>query len=198
MVDLSKSTDFKTVEKSDKKTQIILAESKRSVKNYINSLKYRYNGKNPYIPNYVVDKEGEIYKILDNNQHTKFMGNEKVDKKSIVIVLENYGWLQKNALENKYLNYVGDIYKKEVFEKKWRDYLYWDKYEEKQIVSLSKLLIEICDKMNIEKECIGTNVRYGEVIGFKGITSKSNYDFVHKDLNPSFNFELLTKLLKNE
>ena len=147
MVDLSKSTDFKTVETSNKKTQIILAESKRSAKNYINSLKYRYNGKNPYIPNYIVDKEGEIYKILDDNQHTKFMGNDKVDKKSIVIVLENYGWLQKNALENKFLNYVGDIYKKEVFEKKWRDYLYWDKYEEKQIVSLSKLLIEICDKM---------------------------------------------------
>jgi hypothetical protein len=198
MVDLSKSTDFKTVETSNKKTQIILAESKRSVKNYINSLKYRYNGKNPYIPNYVVDKEGEIYKILDDNQHTKFMGNDKLDKKSIVIVLENYGWLKKNALENKYLNYVGDIYKKEVFEKKWRDYLYWDKYEEKQIVSLSNLLIKICDKMNIERECIGTNVRYNEVVDFKGITSKSNYDFVYKDLNPSFNFELLTKLIKNE
>ena len=104
MVDLSKSTDFKTVETSNKKTQIILAESKRSAKNYINSLKYRYNGKNPYIPNYIVDKEGEIYKILDDNQHTKFMGNDKVDKKSIVIVLENYGWLQKNALENKFIN----------------------------------------------------------------------------------------------
>ena len=38
MVDLSKSTDFKTVETSNKKTQIILAESKRSAKNYINSL----------------------------------------------------------------------------------------------------------------------------------------------------------------
>ena len=140
----------------------------------------------------------EIYKILDDNQHTKFMGNDKVDKKSIVIVLENYGWLQKNALENKFLNYVGDIYKKDVFEKKWRDYLYWDKYEEKQIVGLSKLLNNICDKMNIEKECIGTNVRFNEVVDFKGIVSKSNYDFIYKDINPSFDFKLLTKLLKNE
>ena len=126
------------------------------------------------------------------------MGNDKVDKKSIVIVLENYGWLQKNALENKFLNYVGDIYKKDVFEKKWRDYLYWDKYEEKQIVGLSKLLNNICDKMNIEKECIGTNVRFNEVVDFKGIVSKSNYDFIYKDINPSFDFKLLTKLLKNE
>jgi hypothetical protein len=52
--------------------------------------------------------------------------------------------------------------------------------------------------MNIEKECIGTNVRFNEVKDFKGIVSKSNYDFIYKDLNPSFNFKLLTKLLKNE
>lgn len=198
MVDLSKSIDFKTIEISEKKTQIILAETKRSANNYIKSLKYRYNGKNPYIPNYVVDKEGEIYKILEDNHHTKFMNKDKIDSKSIIIVLENYGWLQKNPLENTYVNYVGDIYKKEVFEKKWRDYTYWDKYEEKQIASLSKLLIEVCNKMKIEKECIGTNVRYSEVENFKGITSKSNYDFIYKDLNPSFNFELLIKLLKNE
>lgn len=198
MVDLSKSIEFKTIKTSSKKTQIILSESKRSAKNYINSLKYRYNGKNPYIPNYVVNKEGEIFKILEDTQHSDYMGIESVDKQSIIVVLENYGWLVKNAIENTYVNYVGDIYKKEVFQKKWRDNLYWDKYEKKQITALSKLLNEICDKMDIEKECIGTNVRYNEIQDFKGIVSKSNYDFVYKDLNPSFDFELLTKLLKNE
>jgi hypothetical protein len=188
MVDLSESIEFKSEGISEKKTQIILSETKRSAKNYINSLKYRYNSKNPYIPNYVIDKEGEIYKILDDKKYSKYMDSE----------VENYGWLLKNALENTYVNYVGDIYKKDIFKKKWRDHDYWDKYEEKQINVLSELLSDICNKMNIEKECIGTNVRYNEVTNFKGIVSKSNYDFIYKDLNPSFNFELLTKLLKNE
>lgn len=198
MVDLSKSIEFKTIKDSNKKTQIILSETKRSAKNYINSLKYRYNGKNPYIPNYVVDKEGEVFKLINDNQFSNYMEKDDINEKSIIIVLENYGWLLKNALENTYVNYVGDIYKKEVFEKKWRDNLYWDKYGEKQIESLSKLLNKICNKMNIEKECIGTNVKFNEVKDFKGIVSKSNYDFIYKDLNPSFNFQLLTKLLKNE
>jgi hypothetical protein len=198
MVDLSKSIEFKTIKTSNRKTQIILSETKRSAKNYINSLKYRYNGKNPYIPNYVVDKDGEVFKLINDEQFSNYMDKNEIDEKSIIIVLENYGWLLKNALENTYVNYVGDIYKKEVFQKKWRDHLYWDKYEEKQIESLSKLLNKICDKMNIEKECIGTNVRFNEVKEFKGIVSKSNYDFIYKDLNPSFDFNLLTKLLKNE
>jgi isopropylmalate/homocitrate/citramalate synthase len=198
MVDLSESIEFKSEGISEKKTQIILSETKRSAKNYINSLKYRYNGKNPYIPNYVIDKEGEIYKILDDKKYSKYMDSEVVNKRAVIVVLENYGWLLKNALENTYVNYVGDIYKKDIFKKKWRDHDYWDKYEEKQINVLSELLSDICNKMNIEKECIGTNVRYNEVTNFKGIVSKSNYDFIYKDLNPSFNFELLTKLLKNE
>jgi hypothetical protein len=136
MVDLSKSIEFKTIKDSNKKTQIILSETKRSAKNYINSLKYRYNGKNPYIPNYVVDKEGEVFKLINDNQFSNYMEKDDINEKSIIIVLENYGWLLKNALENTYVNYVGDIYKKEVFEKKWRDNLYWDKYGEKQIESL--------------------------------------------------------------
>jgi len=49
-------TDFNPVGVNDKKTQIILTDTKRGVKNYIQSLRYRYNKKNPYIPNYVISK----------------------------------------------------------------------------------------------------------------------------------------------
>ena len=40
------------------------------------------------------------------------MDSDAVNKQAIIVVLENYGWLLKNALENTYANYVGDIYKK--------------------------------------------------------------------------------------
>jgi len=197
MEEILKLTGF-NIGKSNKKTQIILSETKRNYRNYINSLKYRYNGKNPYIPNYVVTKEGEIYKTLEDDEYTNMMLDDDIDKQSIHIVLENYGWLKKNPLEDSYVNYIGDIYKKEVYTKKWRDYFFWDKYNEEQIKILSELILKICNKLNIKKDCLGTNVKFDEVKNFKGIVSKSNFDFIYKDLNPSFDFKLLNELLKNE
>jgi hypothetical protein len=36
------------------------------------------------------------------------------------------------------------------------------------------------------------------VENFKGVVSKSSFNMKNKDLNPSFNFKLLEKLLKND
>ena len=91
-----------------KKTQIILTDTKRGVKNYIQSLRYRYNRKNPYIPNYVISKTGEVYKIMEPNMYSRFLDNETLDMKSIVISLENFGCLKKNPLEDTYVNWIGD------------------------------------------------------------------------------------------
>ena len=199
MVDLSESIEFKSEGISEKKTQIILSETKRSAKNYINSLKYRYNSKNPYIPNYVIDKEGEIYKILDDKKYSKYMDSEVVNKRAIIVALENYGWLEKKPLEGVFLNWIGDIYKKEVFEKRWREKIYWQPYnEEKQIQGLVDLIKTLCKDHNIPKVCTESNVKYDGIENFKGIVSKSSYDFRVKDLNPSFNFKQLKILLKNE
>ena len=51
MGDLYDLTDFKPKGSNSKKTQIILTETKRSYRDYINSLRYRYNKNNPYLPN---------------------------------------------------------------------------------------------------------------------------------------------------
>jgi hypothetical protein len=198
MVDLSELIEFRTAGTSEKKTQIILTETKRSVKNYINSLKYRYNGKNPYIPNYVISRDGEIYKIMEPLDYSKYMNNEGVDKKSIIICLENFGWLEKKPLDTVYLNWIGDIYKKEAFKKRWREKTYWHPHdEEKQTKSLVDLLKTLCENCKIPKLCTESNVKYDGIQNFEGIVSKSSYDFKSKDLNPSFDFKLLKKLLKN-
>jgi len=126
------------------------------------------------------------------------MQDQELDKNAIIIALENHGWLKKNALDNTFLNWVGDIYKKEVFEKKWRDQLFWDPYNEKQIEELSKLTNQLCEEFNIPKTCIDSNVRQEGVENFRGIVTKSNFDFIHKDVNPSFNFKLFKKNLENE
>jgi N-acetyl-anhydromuramyl-L-alanine amidase AmpD len=198
MVDLSELTDFNFQGENFKKNQIILVETKRNFKDYIKSLKYRYNKKNTYLPNFIVTKEGEIYKILDSEKYSNYMQDQELDKNAIIIALENHGWLKKNALDNTFLNWVGDIYKKEVFEKKWRDQLFWDPYNEKQIEELSKLTNQLCEEFNIPKTCIDSNVRQDGVENFRGIVTKSNFDFIHKDVNPSFNFKLFKKNLENE
>jgi N-acetyl-anhydromuramyl-L-alanine amidase AmpD len=193
---LSESIEFNSLGENKRKRQIILAETKRNHKDYINSLRYRYNGKNPYLPNYVINKEGEIFKIMSPNKHSKFMCNEIVDKYSIIICMENYGWLKKNPLENSYVNWIGDIYKQKAYEKKWRDNFFWDPYNEKQMKSLSKLIVNLCDEFKIPKTCLGNNVKQDGVENFKGVVSKSNFDFSNKDVNPSFDFKLLQELIK--
>jgi hypothetical protein len=198
MVKLYELTDFNPEGVFNEKTQIILTETRREYSRYIKSLKYRYNKKNPYLPNYVVTKTGDIYKIMEPECYSKYMENPDYDKPSIIISLENMGWLKKNPLEMTYLNWVGDIYKKEVFEKKWREQIFWDKYNETQIISLSKLILELCDKFDIPKQCLGTNVKWENVEYFKGIVSRSNFNNIYKDVNPSFNFKLLKKLIEDE
>ena len=81
MLEIYELTDFNSVGTNNKKKQIILTETGRNYKDYINGLKYRYNKKNPFVPNYIVNKEGVIYKTLKDNQYSTFMEDEKVDKK---------------------------------------------------------------------------------------------------------------------
>lgn len=196
MVDLSESIDFNFQGENFKKNQIILVETKRNFKDYINSLKYRYNKKNPYLPNYVINKEGEIFLIMKPEKFSKFMMSEDIDRNSIIISLENFGWLKKNTLDNSYVNWIGDIYRGEVYEKKWRDNFFWDKYSEKQVEKLCELIVSLCDKFKIPKKTIGNNVKYEGVENYKGVVSKSNFDFSNKDVNPSFDFKLIEQKIQ--
>ena len=198
MENLYELTDFNPIGESNKKTQIILSDTKRDYKNYIESLKYRYNKKNPFLPHYVITKTGVIYNIIKPNTYSNYMENENYDKKSIVICLENLGWLKKNTLDSSYSNWIGDIYKKKVYEKKWRGHFFWDKYEDKQIISLIMLLKELCKKFKIPIESLGHNVKQDGVENFKGIVTRSNYDSYYKDVNPAFDFKLLKELLEND
>lgn len=195
MKNIDKTFEFTSVGTNNKKTQIILTETKREYKKYIQSLKYRYNEKNPYLPNYIISKSGEVIKIIDPKDYSCYMENETIDKNSIIISLENFGWLKKNPLEETYSNWIGDITKNKVLKKKWREYYYWDIYSSKQIKSLVNLVIDLCQEFNIPKECIGNNVKQDNVENFKGIVSRSNFNFYNKDVNPSFDFKLFKQQL---
>jgi N-acetyl-anhydromuramyl-L-alanine amidase AmpD len=195
-VEVIKYGNFKPLGKQKKKNQIILTHTGRNVENYLASLLYRCNGKFDRIPNYVIKKNGEVLQLLDNIEHTNYFNEPNINRNGIIISLENLGWLEKQPLENYYVNWIGDIYNGIPYERKWRDYFFWDKYTSSQIESLGYLLKLIIDEMKITKEISGHNTKINGIEMFKGIVSRSNFDVNYTDVNPSFDFDKLRNIIE--
>ena len=198
MTEIVSYGDFKPSGKQKKKQQIILQHTSRNIEEYLLGLKYRFNGKYKKIPNYVVSRDGKVLQLLVNEHHGEIFSEENINRNSIIISLENLGWLEKEPLNNQYVNWIGDIYKGDVYEKKWRDYFFWQPYTETQIEYTAKLCKKISEEMRIPIEVVEHNTRINGVEKFRGITSKSNYDSVFTDLSPAFNFETFLKYLNDE
>jgi len=198
MIDAIKYGNFKPTGKQKKKNQIILVHTSRNATDYLNCLKYRYNGKYKKIPNYIITREGKIIKLLENIEHSDYFADANVNRNAIIISLENLGWLQKEQLRNYYVNWIGDIYKGNVFEKKWRDYFCWQPYTESQVNSLAELCNELSKEMKIKTNLIGHNTKLTGIEKYEGIVVRSNFDVTYTDVNPSFNFEEFLKKIENE
>jgi len=99
------------------KTQIILTHTSRDVEEYLTSLKYRMNGKFPRIPHYVVAKDGSVIQTLSEEQYSDFFYYSQINEQSIIVSLENLGWLEKVPLKDQYTNWIGNIYKGAPYEK---------------------------------------------------------------------------------
>lgn len=181
---------FKPYGESSNKNKIILCHTSRNLDEYLISLKYRLPAKYKKIPNYIISREGEVYKLLEDSQYTLFFKNDDFNQKSIVISLENLGWLEKIPLSQGYINWIGNIYKEPVFEKKWRDYLFWEPYTKAQLDIVPQLCKEICKHNSIDYQSIGHNVKIKMVEDASGIYCRANFDQLSTDLNPSFDFKV--------
>ena len=122
MEGIIKYKDFKSVGNQKHKKQLILCHTSREVGEYLTSLKVRYNGKFDRIPHYVITKEGKVLQLLPDLGYSNYLADEVMNKNSIIISLENLGWLEKKPLSNYYINWKGSIYNQQVYEKKWRDF----------------------------------------------------------------------------
>ena len=198
MVNIEKYGNFKPSGKYKQKTQIILCHTSREVEEYLASLTFRYNSKYDKIPNYVVTRDGKVLQLLSNEGHSNFFDDHITNKLSIIVMLENLGWLEKKPLTNHYINWKGSIYNEQVYEKKWRDFYFWQPYTPQQIKISAELCKHLTETLQIEKTCVGHNTKVDGIENFEGICSRSNYDSNYTDLNPSFNFETFIKFLENE
>jgi len=198
MVQVEKYGNFQPKGKSKEKKQIILTHTSRNIEDYLNSVSFRFNKKYNKIPNYIIDREGKIYNLISDLEYTKFFNDESVNKNSIIITLENLGWLYKEPLKDYYVNWIGDIYNGKVVDRKWRDYFFWQPYTESQINSTAFLCKKLFIDMKINNDVIGNNTKINGIERFEGVTTRSNYDVNYTDLSPAFNFELFLKKIENE
>ena len=198
MLDIIKYGNFKSLGKQKKKRQIILCHTSREVEEYLASLKFRYNGNYDRMPNYVVTRTGKVLQLLGDSSYTNYFSEENVNRNAIIVSLENLGWLEKKPLTNYYINWKGSIYNQQVYERKWRDFFFWQPYTTSQLETTAELCNQLIESQNIERKFIGHNTKVDGVSRFGGIVSRSNFDSNYTDLNPSFNFEMFTKIIENE
>jgi len=181
------------------KKLIVLGNSLSDKDNHITGWENRMGGEYKKTSTYTIFRNGEIYEHFKPIYYSSFVENENVDKKIISITLENQGWLNKDLKNDRYFNWVGNIYKrnKSVYEKRWRGFVYWDSYTNKQMKSCVFLIKHLCDKFNIENKCVGHNTYIDGIDMFEGITYRSNFQREYTDLNPSWDFKKFKELIEN-
>jgi N-acetyl-anhydromuramyl-L-alanine amidase AmpD len=182
----------------NKKTQIVLTHTSRNLFDFMTAIKLRFGGKPIKLPHYLIGKDGKILQILDDDKNGKYLNTDKVNNKSIVICLENLGWLEKQPLKKYHINWIGTIYREKVFDRKWRNYFFWDPYTEIQLEKTAELCKELSKKHGIFTRFIGHNTKIKGVESYMGIITRSNFDEFATDISPAFDFEKFIKLLENE
>lgn len=186
------------LKKEKQKKQIVLTHTSRPLLDYVVSLKNRFNGNPIKLPHYLVGRDGKILQISEDLTNSNYTNNLIVNNKSLIICLENLGWLEKVSLKNYHSNWIGNIYKEKVFDRKWRDYFFWQPYTDIQLEKTAELCKKLCEKHKIELRCIGHNTKVKGVESFLGIINRSNFDDFATDLSPAFDFEKFNKLLNDE
>ena len=198
MQEIQELTGFNSVGRWKNKKQILLTHTSRDGGEYVTSLKTRQNGKYTKVPHYLIRKDGRVFQMLDPESYSDYLKDYNNQKQTIVIALENLGWLKKNPLNASYINWIGNIYSEGVYERKWRGHFFWDPYTDSQMKSLQKLVVDLCERFEIPKTCIGHNVKVDNVEFYEGIVTRSNYSQNVTDLSPAFDYEELLKVLENE
>ncbi len=198
MLNIVSYGNFKGVGKQKRKKQIILCHTSREVEEYLTSLNFRYNTHYDKIPNYIITKNGKVLQLMHDSCYSNIMYDANVNRNSIIVMLENLGWLEKKPLTDHHVNWIGNIYKQGIFEKKWRDYFIWQPYTTSQTETTAKLCNYLLEENSIEKNFIGHNTKIDGAERYEGVICRSNFDSMYTDLSPAFDYGYLQKKIENE
>lgn len=170
-----------------KKTQIVIGHTNNNEMKHFNGWLHRHNHKYKKTAAFTIDVAGSIYQHFNPSFKSKYFGNKELDDKSIVILIENDGWLTRKSDVNELYNWKGDIYKDTVVGKLWRGYNMWSNYSDKQFESTVELVKYLCDEYNIPKETFGHNTKVDGLSNYEGVLYKSNLERHYTDLSPAWN-----------
>lgn len=179
------------------KKQIIIGNTFNHDMRHIIGWRHRYNGKYLKTAPFTIDRLGVIHKHFDPKYQSKYFNDLVLDGRSIVILLENDGWLTLNSEKNNFISWVGDIYSESdsVVEKKWRGYRYWAPYSEEQMIATINLVQLLCKEFSIPIVAVSHNTKIDNISDYEGIMYKSNITKYYNDLNPSWDFDQFNEKL---
>lgn len=172
------------------KKQIIIGNTFNYDMRHIVGWLNRFNGKYKKTAAFTIDAAGIVYKHFEPSYQSEYFNDLELNNKSIVILLENEGWLTNNGENNQFISWLGHIYKGEkVFHKKWRDYSHWSPYSEEQINSTILLAKKLCNEFLIPVTAMTHNTKVEDLEDYKGILYKSNLSKHYTDVSPAFDFD---------
>jgi N-acetyl-anhydromuramyl-L-alanine amidase AmpD len=181
------------------KKQIILGNTYNSDMKHILSWKNRLNGNYKKTAHFTISESGEIFNHFDPEFQSSFFNDRYLDSKSIIILIENIGWVEKDE-KNRFITMYGDIYKNadNVITKKWREHEFWVKYNEKQVESVLELINHLSEEFYIPKTVFGHNTKIDDLSDYQGVLYKSNLEKHYNDLTPAWDFKYFKSKLEKK
>lgn len=174
------------------KNKIVLTNTSQNINSHLNKIKYRYYGNYDKIPTYTIDRFGIFYIHANPNNITNYFNSSEIDSNSIIISLENVGWLSKQ--DDSYRTWDNQKYTNNIVDKMWRGKQYWADYSEEQYLALSQLLNYLFNEYAINKYIVDNNVFNNNSHKINGVINRSNFNKDYYDLTPAFNFNKLKEL----
>ena len=91
------------------KKQIIIGHTFNHDMRHFSGWLHRYHGKFKRTAPFTINQSGTIYQHFDPKFYSRFFNKPDLDNKTIVILLENDGWLIKDTQKNEFITWNGDI-----------------------------------------------------------------------------------------
>jgi len=169
------------------KKQIVIGNTWNNNMRHVIGWNKRNNGQYQKTAAFTIDAAGVIYKHFEPTYQSKYFSTLEQNTKSIVILLENEGWLTRNLSDERFYNWKGNIYNGIVVGRNWKGQNKWASYTQEQMDSCVKLVDSLCDEFFIPKTVIGHNTKIEDTSGYNGVLYKSNLEKHFYDVSPAWN-----------
>lgn len=171
------------------KKQIVIGNTNNRDMKHVIGWNKRNNGQYKKTAAFTIDAAGVVYQHFDPKYQSKYFNKLEQNTKSIIILLENDGWLTRKSGADVFYNWKGDIYNGIVVGKLWRGYKMWAQYSDKQVEACVELVNKLCDEFFIPNFAMSHNTKIDDLSDFQGVIYKSNIEKYYTDLSPAWNCE---------